>query len=362
MHLHDKSELKTWEKEWKGKISVSFGNTNSRGVAILLNPKKSIEIINNVHDSEGRIICSTLKIDNKVYVICNIYAPNHDDAAFFEDVIKTIENTKRYDAIILGGDFNLVMNPKIDRNESDSNHCKAHDVLSEYIDRIQICHAWRIQHPEERKYTWHRWSAHKPSCSRIDMLLIPLGLMDSVTKCNIENGIMSDHSVISIEIKTDNYVRGPGVWKFNNKMLADEIFCNKLITQIQVAEKNGQYLNPNDCWENLKMEVGMFCKDYAKQKAKRRRSRVDELHDLKNRLEQDALRNPTCKDIVNSMYKVNACINEMSIEETERSIFRSNCKYAKDGEKCTAYFMSLEKKRYMEKNMKGVFLNYGSVL
>ena len=58
---------------------------------------------------EGRYI-----IIFEVLTICNIYAPNKDDPAFFEAVFKEMLSF-RCDEIIFGGDFNLVLDTLKDK-------------------------------------------------------------------------------------------------------------------------------------------------------------------------------------------------------------------------------------------------------
>ena len=47
--------------------------------------------------------------------------------------------------------------------------------------------------------------------------------------------------------------------------------------------------------------------------------------------------------------KVNKELESYTIEQAVSVIFRSQCNFAKDGEKCSSYFLSLEKKRYLKK-------------
>ena len=68
---------------------------------------------------------------------------------------------------------------------------------------------------------------------------------------------------------------------------------------------------------------------------------------------------PENSDIVENLIAVRSEIDVMEIENAKSSIFRSNCRFAKEGEKCSKFFMSLEKARYLEKNMKCVMLDGG---
>ena len=55
-------------------------------------------------------------------------------------------------------------------------------------------------------------------------------------------------------------------------------------------------------------------------------------------------------------------IKKFALDRAASSIFRSQCNYADMGEKCSKYFMSLEKKRYFEKNMKCIITEEGAVI
>ena len=92
----------------------AHGDSKSKGVSILLNPKLEGSISKCVTDTEGRIVCIQGTVVDKKVVICNIYALNTDDCEFFKKVISTLEEFEDRDIVILGGDFNLVMNAELD--------------------------------------------------------------------------------------------------------------------------------------------------------------------------------------------------------------------------------------------------------
>jgi len=59
-------------------------------------------------DKEGRYIIIDLVVGELTLTICNIYAPNKDDPAFFQNVSEQMTSFK-CEEIIFGGDFNLVL-------------------------------------------------------------------------------------------------------------------------------------------------------------------------------------------------------------------------------------------------------------
>ena len=67
-----------WQREWGGRMLFSHGSPNSCGTAILINNKANCTVLCTVLDPLGRFIISKVKVDDKVYVLVNIYAPNKD--------------------------------------------------------------------------------------------------------------------------------------------------------------------------------------------------------------------------------------------------------------------------------------------
>ena len=63
---------------------------------------------------KGRYIID-LEVGELILTICNIYAPNKDDPIFVQNTLEQMIMF-RCEEIILGGDFNLVMDVKKDKN------------------------------------------------------------------------------------------------------------------------------------------------------------------------------------------------------------------------------------------------------
>ena len=80
----------------------------------------------------------------------------------------------------------------------------------------------------------------------------------------------------------------------------------------------------------------------------------------KEKFERQYALNPN-ESVSVQMMSLNDQINVLATERAARSIFRSKCLYAREGEKCSSYFLSLEKRRYLEKNMKCVITDNGVV-
>ena len=71
--------------------------------------------------------------------------PNKDEPAFFHKMITIVDSFQDFDMVILGGDFNLVMDPQIDRYQSDTNNHKSLEALKTYLDKANLIDIWRLR-------------------------------------------------------------------------------------------------------------------------------------------------------------------------------------------------------------------------
>ena len=69
----------------------SHGSPNSFWTAILISNKANCIVLSTIPDPQGRFIISKVQVDDKVYVLVNIYAPNKDkdSVQFFRTLQKT---------------------------------------------------------------------------------------------------------------------------------------------------------------------------------------------------------------------------------------------------------------------------------
>ena len=106
--------LTKWKEDWNGPCAFSGNSTNSEGVAILINPKSNITIIKYTELKIGRLLAIDIKINDEEITIINIYGPNKDEPAIFDQLMKFLhENEEK--TFIIGGDFNTVLNCALDK-------------------------------------------------------------------------------------------------------------------------------------------------------------------------------------------------------------------------------------------------------
>jgi exonuclease III len=80
-------------------------------VAIWIKKKVEFKLIDEYKDNEGRLLLINVEINNAIYTIINIYAPNNMKKrnSFFKQVDRFINEYSIGDQIILAGDYNDIL-------------------------------------------------------------------------------------------------------------------------------------------------------------------------------------------------------------------------------------------------------------
>ena len=98
---------------------MSHGSPISCGVAILFKKRFDCTILSKFEDPLGSYLILKAEIKDKLNVLINIYAPNHEkDITNFLNNPRTIlqnENLEDEENIIIGGKINCPLNPALDK-------------------------------------------------------------------------------------------------------------------------------------------------------------------------------------------------------------------------------------------------------
>lgn len=192
----------------------------------MIRPKLDMECIKEYRDDSGRLLAIKVKIQDQNFTILNVYAPNKEEhQVHFYNYVKNVL-TREFGQdkhIIIGGDFNLIMNPQLDRQSASSFKSTASYVsvkrsLNEILELYDMSDLWRRKNPNSKCFTWKR---KIPSVkSRLDYWFVSNNLYDSVDRTDMEPSIRSDHSAITMHLKsTQDNKKGRGYWKLNNSFL-----------------------------------------------------------------------------------------------------------------------------------------------
>ena len=108
-----------WKSEWNGPVLFSHGTNHSKGVLVLISPNLNLKMDNVVIDKHGRYIVMKLEFQRSKLVLVNCYFPTRDKEKMQIEFLEELDNciSKLYnsgDLSLLGGDFNIIMDGKLD--------------------------------------------------------------------------------------------------------------------------------------------------------------------------------------------------------------------------------------------------------
>ena len=87
---------------------------------------------------------------------------------------------------------------------------------------LNLTDPFREFQQDDKKFTWRKTNPIKQS--RLDFFLVSDTILHSITDSNILPGYRTDHSIIYITLKFNEFQRGRGLWKFNNDLLKDQAY------------------------------------------------------------------------------------------------------------------------------------------
>ena len=116
-----------------------------------LNNNFEFQILKQLSDPEGRFVIADVKTEGKFLTLANIYAPNDNNPTFFKNVLNQLIS---FDCgeIVLGGDYNLVLELEKDRiGGNPTTHKKSLKEVLYIPNLLDLLDIWRIFNPDAVK-------------------------------------------------------------------------------------------------------------------------------------------------------------------------------------------------------------------
>ena len=130
--------IDTWRSEWGYKALFSCFSSSPAGVCILFNNNFKFDILKTFSDSSGHYIVCDIKTDEKLFTLANIYASNEDDPTFFKQFFYHLHDFP-CEEIILGGDFNIVLDVKEEKKTKYFLNLEKRHYRQGTISRLKKC-------------------------------------------------------------------------------------------------------------------------------------------------------------------------------------------------------------------------------
>ena len=361
---------------WGYDCILNGNNTNSNGVAVLFKNNFDFRLHTVIRDDEGKYIILDIEMLGKRMTLVNLYAPSSGDhPEFFEKIEKDIDKIAN-NYILIGGDWNVVLNPALDSSRYRAvNRPRARKKVYDLMLKYDLIDSWRELYPEKKKYTWRRFKSFVQG--RLDYFFLSQELNVQVKKANISPGYCSDHALVSLELKVNDIKRGKPLWKFNNSLLRDKEYAKlvkatilKVKQQYSLPQKGemsstrdthhtGCQINVQLFFEMILLEIRGKTISYAAYKKKQARQKENKLRSEIKKLEDHHTINE------NDLVLLEAKKEELRLprqQKIEGMIVRSKIKWIQEGKRPSKYFCHLEKRNFVQKHLSFIEKEDGEVL
>ena len=335
--------INEFDINWNGQIWHSPAPSKySSGTCILFSKDFNVTVINHIIDNEGRKILLNINLDGDDTSIISVYAPNNikNRKDFLTNLVTwTNEHALNPNNLIILGDFNTVLN-KTDRcsNFVDSS---TKDFLN-FTRQLKVKDTGSNQTDQHQHYTWQHPGDNSRK-SRIDYIFISHSMSQDLKLYKTLIAIISDHKGVLIKLDKTRLNRGPGYWKLNISHLADTkyVMAVQKIIQDTIVEYD-LIEDKRLVWDLIKILVRDYSIRYGVQKAREKRQETAELEKQIDVLEV-ALAKHYCTEFKQKRDELSSQLTKMLFEKAKGAQIRARAKYIEDGERSTAYFLSLEK-------------------
>ena len=340
-------DIMQWQAEWHSYSLWNPGLTGKTcGSGILINKHKQITVIDYKKDDQGRIISIKAEFQQQRFQILNLYAPvrPHLREAFFQLLSSYIFEDC---PLIMGGDFNMVEDERLDRDGGTYSHTHTQGILNlrKLLDSFDLKDRWRTHNKHTREFTWKSRKINEKIKSRLDRFYVT----DSVKYIDSDTlyTVWSDHYVITLKIKMGITIsRGVNYWKLNTTILDEEKYLMSIKNLVENHRlKHPQYHDITTWWEELKMEIKFFTKDYC---SRRLKEKLQNIARIKKQIKNESNKTPINLTLVKLLHQ------DLEISQNEIDngvIVRSREKMLLNEEKPTRFFYQQEQTRQMKKQI-----------
>ena len=161
------------KEEWNGNIYSSLHPVDKRkGVSILIRKDCDVQIIRSITDQIGRLLQIEACIEQQIVTLVNIYAPNNNTERkqFFTELHERLQIISSN--IILAGDFNNVINTRLDKYPPSHASDVSRKPLNDLMNNKQLVDIWRELNPNSVTFSRSRQTRDCYTASRIDRFLL----------------------------------------------------------------------------------------------------------------------------------------------------------------------------------------------
>ena len=347
-------------RPWNGTVLFAHNTSQpSAGIAALLTDEIPLNRV--IRDPCGRYLMLDITLPTMHLLLVAVYAPASDPSSrklFFNNlktkITSLLEEGQR---LVLLGDFNMVEDLLCDRDTCRSRHDPSLPTLHSLKHTLDIEDIWRKRHPHTTRYTFTHPTGHR---SRIDRIYTSRDIRTLVTHTDIVPFVHSDHDILLLRLTTDIVSVGKGRWKLDKTILTDPEY-QLLITNFWSTWRSRRptFDSILSWWDAGKNRIRRLSSDFA------RRSRLNQhlrLHSLRKRLRNATSKAPTSPTSTLLTAKLSAELASYERQQAQRSLLAAKALWVEQGERCTKFFLNLQKKQLQDSTIPSLLSPDGTLL
>ncbi|XP_053479803.1 uncharacterized protein LOC128607150 [Ictalurus furcatus] len=223
--IFEKVEKENWH------VFFTVYSPKSKGVAILIKKDIPFEYICHDEDCSGGYIVLFCSLYGEQYTLVNVY--NHKEDRIVLGRLKEYLIETTVGVLVVGGDFNTVLDPILDRKPSTSRHSPFRAILEDFAVSLNLKDTWSYKFPIEEGFTRRQ----KKSYSRLDMFFMPEDKMKRVYDITPREQDISDHYPLVLKLtvhkQTPNVAKRLEEHKFNSDVTAGKISGAEILSVIK---------------------------------------------------------------------------------------------------------------------------------
>lgn len=332
-HMSQAEHLKLKRMGFRHVFSSADGANHKKGVATLISNAINYEHISEVIDEEGRFVSNTGKIEGSLVTIINVYIPPGSKWPLYRRILDLMVNSQG--VVICGGDFNIKLS-KMDSSATTGLNNPISRKINSLMTELGLIDVWRELHPADREYT--HYSSPHAAYSRLDYFFMFTVDVFRVRSCDIETIDLSDHSPVSMSVHLGRKKRA-NLWRLNSYILNKPTIVEKIKKDIKefMELNNSGEISPAIIWDTLKAVMRGKLISLTAHLKKVKQQKLLVLEDKLKQLQLADSRGGTNSTLKQDIKKIQAEINDIYSQETQRSLLFLRQKFYEAGGKSAKY-------------------------
>lgn len=342
----DWMRIAPFESDW------SCSGETKGGAAILVRKGCPIKEICFRNKNDGRRLSVDFIWEEKKWKIENVYAPDTaaERRAFLKRWIEELdgdeEEEEQEDGVdyrLVGGDWNCIGDTAVDKIGGDpaTGRIGAKEI-SEIMGKLNLEDLWRRRNPEKVLTTWEGNSPAGPVMVRLDRWFSSRtcrGWIKEITHFSVP---FSDHKGVEMLIeKPEEVERGKGSWCFNQSLLKNRDFHQKIKGFLEENMLLVEMGCPIEKWEWMKGEIKRMAMKKSKDMKRTEIKEKERIRKKMEELEADANRLDFHEEWKNCQTR----LKEIEMKEMEGMRIRAKMKKIEQGTAPSKFFSRMVESR-----------------